>query len=472
MNRLLTGVLVSATFVVCARADARIAVVSPADENGAPTPFEGELPEGAGGFLPLTWDYADELVPLLVAGAEAHQACEGDSAPSINVVVAQAMQLMTDLDLEGAVEVLDTLVDELPCLTEPPTPRELSRIFYYRGATLAFLGESDESAASMLRALAIDPELPPDDNLPGEINAIFAEQLPKTVAKRYLGYWLPSGTLVHVDGKEQPGSLPAGSMGLLQWQLPGGEWNTALLEGMGDATLIATPSGVLEHLSEVDPPVARLAALLGEEIAGPFKVDGVLLWDGDETTLYWDGKSNTTEWLGADGEVVDTVAGDTGDTDGARGRVRERTRKPPAPLSDHVRLAIGGGVVYVNPFPYGLAAFDANVRLYRGLGFGIGIDLGFPATAYRKPVVLPMAHLGLRYTFNAGKVHPWLGLAIRAGLDDRPGQVWAMIGAGGLFGLDFPLTNLLMLRVSGEAGIMFLFRDFEAQGKFSVVLRI
>ncbi len=471
MIRVAAGVLIAVTFVICPPADARIAVVSPADENGAPIPFTGELPEGAGGFIPLTWSYTDELVPLLVTGAEVHEACEGDTAPSINVVVAQAMQLMTDLDLEGAVEELDRLVEELPCLTQPPTSRELARIFYYRGATLAFLGESEASADSMMRALAIDPELPPDANLPAEINDIFSEQRPKTVAERYMGYWLPEGTLVHVDGKEQPGSVPAGSMGLLQLQLPGGEWNTVLLEDMGDVTLIGTPSGVREHLSEVEPPVARLAALLGEKIAHPFKVDGVLLWDGADSTLYWDASSNTTEWLGDDGEVVAT--GDTGTTEEpTRKRERTRPRRRPEPLTEGVRLAIGGGVVYVHPFPYGLASFDANVRLYRGLGLGVGVDLGFPATAYRKPVVLPMFHLGPRYTFNAGKVHPWLGLSVRIALDDRPGVVWAMVGASGLFGLDFPLTSVLMLRVSGDAGVMFLFREFEAQGKISVVLRI
>ena len=466
VRRFFTGVLIGATTLVCLRADARIAVVSPADENGAPAPYTDELPEGAGGSLPLTWDYADELVPLLVAGAGVHEACEGDTAPAINVVVAQAMQLMTDLDLEGAVSVLDTLVEELPCLTQPPTSRELARIFYYRGATLAFLGESDESARSMQRALAIDPDLPPDDNLPREINTIFSEQQPRTVAERYMGYWLPTGMVVHVDGKEQPGSVPQGSMGLLQWQTPGSEWNTVLLEEMGDVTLVATPHGILERLSEVDPPVARLAALLGAEIARPFKVDGVLFWDGADTSLYWDASSNTTEWLGADGETAVTAT-----TPGGGDHKRPKQPKP-APLTEHVRLALGGGVVYVHPFPYGLASFDANVRLYRGLGLGVGIDLGFPATGYRKPVVLPMAHLGVRYTFNAGKVHPWVGLSVRAALDDRPGQVWAMFGAGGLFGLDFPLTGLLMLRVSGEAGLMFLFREFETQGKISVVLRI
>jgi len=444
-------------------ADARLGVVTPGDESGAPLAFPGTLPEGYGGFIPLSWAYVDELSPLLVHGATVIDSCDSEAGVSINVAVAQAMQQMTDLDVEGAVTSLDDLVAHLPCLDQPASARELARIFYYRGAALAFIGDSRASASSMRRALALDPELPPDENLPREINDIFKAQKRRRPADLYIGYWMPQGVAIRVDGQERPGSILEGSLGFFQWQQPDGSWRSLLLQDMQDITLVGTPMGILAHLPEVDPPVARLSTLLGASLAEPLKVDGVLLWGGEQTALLWDSQSNSTEWLDLEGEPL--VATGT-DHRPSRSKV---TVKPP---TDRVRIAFSGGVHYIHPYPYAGPCVDANVRIYRGLSLALGVDLGFPLTSYHKTVALPTGHLGARYTFDAGSVQPWVGLGARLGLDDRPGQIWAMVGIVGEAGLDIPLVSILMLRIWSEGGVMLPFRQGTVHGKIGLVLRI
>ena len=454
--------LIFAAAVVGLPANARLAVVTPADESGAPAAFPGELPEGYGGILPLTWAYVNELTPLLVHGATVVSTCDPDADVAINVTVAKAMQQMMDLDVEGAVSSLDDLVANLPCLDQPASARELARIFYYRGAALAFIGDSREAADSMRRALALDADLPADENLPREINDIFKAQNRRKPSELYIGYWMPEGVDVRLDGQDRPGSVRDGSLGFFQWQQSDGSWQSFLLQDMQDITLVGTPLGILGHLPEVDPPVARLSTLLGDSLAEPLKVDGVLFWGGDETALLWDSLSNTTEWLDLEGEPLDIA------TSNERPARAKAIVKPP---TDRVRIAFAGGVYYIHPYPYAGPCIDINIRIYRGLSLGVGIDLGFPLTGYHKTVVIPSGHLGARYTFDAGPVHPWIGLGARLALDDRPGQVWAMVGIVGEAGLDIPLVSVLMLRIWGEGGMMLPFRQGTVHGKIGLVLR-
>jgi len=452
-----------AAAIACLPAYARLGVVTPVDDSGAPLSFPGSLPEGYGGFIPLSWTYVDELSPLLVHGATVVDSCDPAAEVSINATVAQSMQQMTDLDVEGAVASLDELVTNLPCLDQPASSRELARIFYYRGAALAFIGDARAAAASMRRALALDPDLPPDENLPREINDIFKAQGRRKPSDLYIGYWMPEGVAVRVDGQERPGSILGGSLGFFQYQLPSGTWKSFLLQDMQDITLVGTPLGILAHLPEVDPPVARLSTLLGAALAEPLKVDGVLFWGGEDAALLWDAQSNTTEWIDLEG---DPLAIDSAPQRPARPKVNVR------PPTDRVRIAFAGGVYYIHPYPYAGPCIDANFRIYRGLSIGLGVDLGFPLTGYHKTVVFPSGHLGARYTFDAGTVHPWVGLGARLAFDDRPGRVWAMVGIVGEAGLDIPLVSVLMLRIWGEGGVMLPFRQGTVHGKIGLVLRI
>jgi hypothetical protein len=222
-----------------------------------------------------------------------------------------------------------------------------------------------------------------------------------------------------------------------------------------------------------DPSLARLAATLGDSLARPLRVQGVLLYSGGDGAMLWDAAADTTEWVmrGAD-------LGDGGGPDDGKKTPRNlRPRTPRGaraklarPPTDSVRLAFGGGIMYLHPFPYASASFDGTVRIYKALCIAAGVDLGFPVTGYKDPVVLPLFHGGIRIRPVGGTVQPWFGAAARLGVDDRPGAPWLMGGVSGLVGLDISLTDHFLIRVSGEGG--FLYRQAQVNAKIGVVLGI
>jgi len=470
--------LVTALLFACAMggpASARIAVVTPGDDGGNPQPYPGTLPEWAGGALPLTWSYVEELQPLVVLGASPYDRCDEPEAPSVNVTVAQALQQMTALDAEGAIAELDALVADLPCLDQPATTRELARIYYYRGAALAFIGDGGKASAAMRRALAIDPDLRPDENLPPEINDILDEERDHDAKALPLQLRFPRDVEVRIDGEPAGDELALDALGLLQWREPGGTWQTVLLDDRRDEVLVATPAGIAGRMGkELDPHLHHLAAALGEALSRPLRVQGTLLYSGGDGAILWDAAAATTEWVMLSADLGD----DHHEGDGGRKPPRDHRFKPPRgpggkaakPPTDSVRFAFGGGVMYVHPFPYASASFDATVRIYRALCLAAGADLGFPVTGYRDPVVLPLFHGGLRLRPVSGRVQPWFGAVARLGMDDRPGAVWLMGGICGQLGLDIQLTDHFLIRVSGEGG--FLYQQAQVHAKIGVVLGI
>jgi len=475
--RLRVQPLVTALLIVCAisaGASARVAVVTHGDEAGNPRPYPGELPEWAGGSLPLTWSYVEELQPLVVVGATPYDRCDEPEPPSVNVIVAQALQQMTALDAEGAITELDSLVADLPCLEGPASNRELARIFSYRGAALALIGDGNKAAAAMRRALAIDPELRPDENLPPEINDILEEQRrgePKTLP---LQLRFPRDTEVRVDGEPPADQLAVDALGLLQWRDDRGRWHSVLLDGRRDEVLAGSPGGIAALMEgPLDPQLNRLAAALGKSLSRPLRVQGALLYSGGDGALLWDAAADTTEWVRSSADIGDEVIV----TDRTRPPREHRARPPrgararlPRPPTDTVRLAFGGGVMYLHPFPYATANFDATVRIYRALCIAAGVDLGFPVSGYKDPVVLPLFHGGIRLRPIGGTVQPWFGASARLGVDDRPGPAWLMGGLSGLVGIDISLTDHFLIRVSGEGG--FLYRQLQVNAKIGVVLGI
>jgi len=473
-RRIVTGCLLVALLGLPAVASARMAVVTSADAEGNPEPFPYALPEGHGGTVPLTWSYVGDLVPMVAAGATIDETCDEDTPPSINVVVAQAMQLMASMDIEGAVDSLDALLADLPCLVDPIQPKELARIYYYRGAALAFLGDFQYASASMAQALAVDEDLDGDPNLPPEIDELFDEQRRARSSDGYvpLTVLLPRGVEARLDGKEAGIRLDTRGAGLLQWEQGDGSWRSIRLVEPDSEVIVATTAGIRAHLADGDPEVGRVASSLSESISDALRVPSVLLYDGEDGALVWESRDRTTEWLDllALGDAPDVRVSD-GPGERRPDRSGGKAKLPPPP-TDTVRLAFGGGVFYLRPFPYATANIDGTVRLYRSLCLGVGVDLSFPVTGYRDLVILPVGHIGLRVRFG-GKVHPWLGLAYRIGLDDRPGVTWAPMGAGLELGVDIPMVKILMLRVSGQAGVMGIPEiEFQAGGTVSFVLGI
>jgi hypothetical protein len=456
--------LAVAALILCAAirptpGSARLAVVSPDDSRGVPMDYDGDIPPGQGALLPLSWDYVEELVPLMVLGAEVHEGCYADDPLTLPVAVAQALAKMTSMDLDGAVEQLDGLITNLPCLDKPASARELARVYYYRGAALAFLGDSRGAAASMSQALAVDASMEPDANLPPEINDIFEQQRKNKTTRCDLVIVLPPWATYRVDGREGATDLNNRSAAFLQWQQPDGRWRSLLLDELGTTVVMGTPSGLKARMGAADDAhTARLAADLGEQLARPLKVGGVVLWDGSDSALFWDGDANTTEWLGERATAI--VANNI--TSG---------RHTPPP-TDALRLAVGGGLGLVSPYSYAILGADVTVRLYRSLCLGVGVDLGLPLNESRERVVLPLLHGGPRLRAG-GKVHPFVGLDVRLGFDDKPGKVWGLVALGLEGGLDIPLSKVLMIRASACGGaFVFPFIEPQVHAKIGLVVGI
>ncbi len=450
------------TALVCGAAQARVAVVSPVDDRGVPQAYPSALPAGHGEQLPLSWSYVEELIPVVVMGATADDTCDADEPPSLPVSIAQAIAKMTRMDTEGAVELLDQLIEDLPCLDAQVSASELARVYYYRGAALAFLGDSSGAAEAMFQALVIDPEAEPDVNLPPEINDIFYKQTKREPELLPLTLRMPPWATVVVDGTESPPRMAKESAGLIQWQEPDGRWTTVRLHDLHEAVFVGTPSGIQAGLQGADDPhVARIAAALGEALADSFRVHSALLWDGVGTALLWDGTTRTTEWL----ESSSSGSG------GLRRPVKNRPRAPYA--TDRIRIGVLGGLTYADTYPYGSVGVDAALRVARLLRISAGVDMGFPIPAEREPLVLPMLHAGPRLQFG-GKVQPFVGVAARLGFDDKQGTVWGLLAVGAEAGVDIPVSKMLMIRASGEGG-MFIYPIFpqgHVHAKIGLVLGI
>lgn len=455
--------------LICGTAQARVAVISPGDDRGVPQAYLGALPAGHGEQLPLSWSYVEELIPVVVMGAVADDTCDAEKPPSLPVSIAQAISKMTALDTEGAIELLDQLIEDLPCLDTQVSAQELARVYYYRGAALAFVGDSSGAAEAMFQALVIDPEAESDVNLPPEINDIFYKQTKRDPELLPLTLRMPPWATVVVDGTETPSRIAVDSAGLLQWQEPDGSWTSVRLHDLHEAVFVGTPSGIQAGLQGADDPhVARIAAALGEALASSFRVQSALLWDGVGTALLWDSTTRTTEWLDSNS------AGGIGSGGGSGGNRTPRVRRPAAPYApDRIRIAVAGGLTYAHPFPYGCIGIDAAVRVSRLLRISGGVDMGFPIPSYRDPLILPMIHLGPRLQFG-GKVQPFVGIAARMGFDDTPGTVWGLFAVGAEAGLDIPVSKMLMIRASGEGGVFLypIFARGHVHAKIGLVLGI
>ena len=324
--------IVGAAFVlavVSGRADARVAVVVPEDADGNAIEYRGELPEDAGGVVTFGWSYVEELVPVVVVGAKVETVCSALHPPSVDDAVDEALRRMTGLEAESAVGLLDHLVDDLPCLDKPATAAELADIFYYRAAALAFLGETAASRDSMRRAVAIDPYLEPDENLPAKINKVFAEERSARAPTVVVRLRLVEGVEVRLDGREGARELARNGLGLLQWSTSDSPrtWSSVRLSDLEDSVVVATPQGLAARLTYPDDPLLlRLAAGLGEELHDNLHVDQVVFWDGRDGKLLWDPVADETRWLGrlagrarsGDGRGVSRPTAERGDVGSGR----------------------------------------------------------------------------------------------------------------------------------------------------------
>ncbi len=507
-----TILLALAVFLAPAAAGARLAVVVPEDGRGGTLEYRGDLPPDPEGTVTFGWSYVADLVPLIVVGAELDDACDARHSPVIDDEVDEALRLMTGLEAERAVVLLDRLSSDLPCLDQPASSAELADIFYYRSAALAFLGEDKAARASMRRAVAIEPALEPDENLPETINDMLAEERSQRATTVQIRLRL-GDMEVRLDGRDRVRELAEDGLGLLQWKVEG-RWHTARLRDLRDTVVVATPLGMADRLQHAeDPQLLLLAAALGDALHEPLRIDRAVFWDGREGALLWDPGADETRWLGrhaargkrGDGRGRPLLDGPDGGSDPVRDPVRDpddggglpdldepdpdgfdwedpylpdldepddprgdddrdpdRDPDPPpieprgSERDDRLRWTFGGGFMYLNPHPYALAGTDVGILLYGRLSLSIRADLGIPVVSSQRVRSMPLFGTGLRLRLGprGAHVNPWLGLSFKGGVENLAGVLMGRTGASFEVGLDLVPARHLILRIAVDGGFL------------------
>ncbi len=418
-------------------------VVSPSDEHGAPLEYPWELPSDAGGATLLTWSHVEELAPVVVAGARLDESCDAYDEPSIDDALDEALRLMTALDAGAAVELLDDLVGELPCLTEPVSSFLLADIYYHKAAALAFQGDEAGARQAMQRAVAIEPTLEPDEGLPGKINTMLYEE--RAERRLVVGVRVRTGgeLVYRIDGLEGAREFAVHGIGLLQWR-DGDRWRSALLGDPDDEVVIGTPAWLEQHMErEGDPFLPDLAAALGDALYHPLRIDQALFWAGGEDALVWDALDRACHWDG-DESYQDPDEWDEPD---------------PAPVvgyDDHFRLVVGGGLTYLYSFPWGCVGAEMSVLIYKRFAFGLGVDLANSLSEFNVRPLLPLLHVGPRVRLGPrdAKAQPWIGAAFRAGLENRDGVNVGILGGSAQIGVDLVPVKHFLLRAVVEGGFI------------------
>jgi len=429
-----------------------MAVVAPADDQGAPLEYPGELPPSPGGLVPLTWSHVAELVPLVVAGAEVVRGCERRQPLNIDDEVDEALRLMTSLDAEGAVDLLDGVVEDLPCLIYPASPSELADIFYYKAAALAFAGDEEGARRAMTRAVAVDPALEPDDALPGKINTFLREEKEAYREVIEVRQRAPKEFEIRLDGRGESLELAEGGVGLLQWQTGDGEWQSALLDDIREPLILGTPIGLEVRMGYPDDPLLLpLAEALGSALVEPMVVEQAVFWDGGDSALLWEQDTGFARWI----DDVPTSRSGRGSGGSAGGGPKVRR-------DDHFRLTVGGGLTHFDSFPLAAAGADLSILLYKRLAFGLGGSAQFPLTEFireqEKALLQGLFHVGLRLRLGPREipVHPWVGLNFCGGLvrENYDDALTGRLGGAAVVGADFMPTRHFIIRVTVEGGFL------------------
>ena len=464
---------------------------------------------------------------LVVHGAVSQGTCPEEAQPPIlSNASSAALDLLIALDYEAARALLDDTLDRLPCLTRPLPRRILSDLLYYRGVVMTGLGDEGAASSDFSRLLAMEPDYAGDPNFPPDVNELLAgvHQARQRQEPARLNAYVPTGARVRVDGVERTEKGPlelAPGMHVVQI-VRGRDLGTAVIEiEAGSEVLAIHADDRLRAMREVEAsPSARtwarelfLAALVDfqvdllavidlevsvqplryrvRESSGKFSFEEGFDGDGRRSRRTassssgnrgrGSGSSSSGGASGSsgDGTVTPTEGGDPagdsgGGQSGATPRTSSRVAKGPPPADDgldRVRIRVGGGFVWVNPFPYGQGQLDASIRLFRGLVVDVGGDA---ATAGPTPyglIWLPSASVGLSWRFGSAAVQPRIGGLFKLGFDSTDGQLSALPGGALRVGLDFvpPNTRPLVLGVEIQAGVV---RDaFFASGGGSLGLR-
>jgi hypothetical protein len=455
--------------------------------------------------------------------------------PVLTDASSEALDLLIGLDYEGARALLDDAIGRLPCLDKPLPRRILADLLYYRGVVLAGLGDEGAAGSDFSRLLAMEPEYGGDPNFPPDVNELLAgvRQARQRQEPAKLLAYAPTGARVRIDGVERTdkGMIElAPGLHVLQI-VRGRDLGTAVVEIEAGSEVIAIHADDrLRALREVEASQSARGwarAVLGEAVSDAelellavidlevnvqpvrylfrdstrkfsfeegFEGDGrrtrrpkrtkrdpraTARNDTPGTSTGATAETSTGTTASTGGSTTGTT--DTGTTDGGTTTTSGSARSPaaravvnradPEDGVDRLRIRVGGGFAWVNPFPYGQAGIDISIRIVEGLVIDLGGEAATPGPTPYGLIWLPSASVGASWRFGSGPVQPRLGGLFKASFDSTEGELGVLPGGVGRFGLDFvpPNSRPLVLALDIQVGVV---RDaFYASGGGSLGLR-
>ncbi len=406
--------------------------------------------------------------------------CEGaamEFEPSVRVDAV--MSGVLGFDLEGANSSLAELRTLLACSSDVVPARTLARVSFLEGALRFDQGLPDEASVAMADAAALDPEYAGERGFPAAHLELLTAARDNVREGRLFVWPGPALRALHVDGEARDDAGSAGialGRGLHLLQLDEGQGLRGQWVRTSSATSTLVMPGAGRGLWRAEPGAgtdAGLGLMIRDEFGGR---------SGDVHTLHYRGRSaRATTWAAGGGAPVpwqDTE----GSAEGTTAATKQEAAAPRDPAQPRrLRLAVGGGWQFVDPFHYALLAVEVGVRVVGPLEIGLiarpsfGGVHEFPTAAGAAPISGPLFFVpfgGYAAVRKPGAISPWVGVAghVAWNQDRLVSPEW-LGGVTGIGGVDLaPGDGAFFVRVQGEAG--FLWESFTGRLAVGVGLRL
>ena len=415
----------------------------------------------------------------LVANLTVEQ-CEGDAIKFDPGARADAvMSSVLGFDLEGADSALLELRTLLACSATLVPARTLARVSFLEGALRFDQGVPEQASAAMADAAGLDWEYTGERGFPAAHLGLLAAARDGLRAGRLFLWPGPGVKAVHVDGRAADDPGAAGielGQGLHLVQLETKDGLHGLwVRTAGAESLMVLPSAgraLWESLSRGPGASQGLGLMILDEFGGRSGDVHVLQYRGrNRFALTWPGGGGTPS-VWTDG---DAPAGTGGEDD------EQHEAQPAAESTYRLRVAVGGGWQFVEPFHYALLAVEVGVRVVGPLEIGAIARPGFGGMhRFPTPVGTPVIEGPLFFVpfggyvavRKAGAVSPWVGVAghVAWNQDRLVAPEW-LAGVAGIGGIDLaPGDGAFFLRIQGEAG--FLWESFSGRLAVGAGLRL
>lgn len=451
-------------------------------EQGLPTPD-----------LALTHEVLSGPAELLVHGA-ALVPCGGERGAGPSAADLDGVSdLVLSFQLEAALAELARLEGLAACSEGLVPGSVLARLHFLSGASRLDSGDGAGAHAAMVSAAASFEGYEGERGFPQEHLDLLAAARSDSSATRLVVWGPPGTTGAHVNGTEFPrlGSsgvvVPRGRH-LVQLETDSGLVGLWIETSDAAATVLFPNAGArIWPVSEDSPGRTQaLLALARQEF--PYGAVHLLHFAGrsllaislsaeDEVTIWQSEARRGRKGGGRRGKSQPTTpvqepltqgdaAPDAQPPEGAEGA-------PPPARSARLRLSVGGGYQFAEPFHYGLVTADIDIRIAGPLEVGVFARPGFtPATHEGAAAVAALVPAGVRVGVRkTGAVSPFVSGAFQIAWNPAgTGAGPILAGAAVLGGVDLaPGDGPFFVRLQGDAG--FLGRHFTGRGGAGVGLR-